>query len=327
MMSFGGPQGPSDVRPFLANVLRGRRVPPERVEAVVRHYEHFGGVSPITALTMQQASALADQLRRQGLPLPVFVGMRHWHPLLDDVLDRMAQAGHRRAVGLVMAAQRSDSSCLQYRRHVGAAREALRRRGRPDVCVTFVEDWHTHPGLVEALADHVREAVEQLPPPRRAQARLVFTAHSIPVAMADAYPYRRQLEDGAALVAARAGFDTWALVYQSRSGRPDDPWLEPDICEYLRAERPRGLEAVVVCPLGFTCDHLEVLYDLDLQAMAVARELGLSMVRARTPGVHPRFIDALADVVRRTYQRYARGRPLPLVPAGAEPESRRPHDA
>ncbi len=318
MISFGGPQGLADVRPFVANVLRGRRVPKERVEEVVRHYEAFGGVSPITELTMQQAAALAELLRREGLELPVFVGMRHWHPFLVDTLDRMAEGGVRRAIGIIMAPQRSYSSCLQYKEHVNAARQALRRRGRRDVWITYVDDWHAHAGFVAALADQVREAVDQLPASLRTRARLVFTAHSIPVAMANAYPYREQLLEGAARVAAEVGIADWALVYQSRSGRPDEPWLEPDICEYLRTERARGLEAVVVCPLGFACDHLEVLYDLDRQAMAAARDVGIAMTRARTPGLHPRFLEMLADLVRRTCARYARGVPLPIVPSPVE---------
>jgi len=313
VLSFGGPRGAADVRPFVAHVLHGRRVPPERIEEVVRHYEHFGGVSPITEITMRQAWGLAERLGRDGPRLPVFVGMRHWHPFLMDTLERMAQAGVRRAIGLVMAAQRSYSSCLQYKEHVGRARRHLRDRGRPDVSVTYVDDWHAHPGFVAAWTDQVREAFDRLPARHRERARLIFTAHSIPVAMAEAYPYCQQLREGAARVAAAAGVGDWALVYQSRSGRPEDAWLEPDIGDYLRTERARGLEAAVVCPLGFVCDHVEVLYDLDVQAMAVARELGVVMVRARTPALHPQFLDTLAELVRRTYARYERGIPLPLA--------------
>lgn len=313
IVSFGGPQGPADVRPFLANVLRGRRVAPERVEEVARHYELFGGVSPITELTQRQAAAVADRLRRNRPDLPVYVGMRNWHPFLADTLDSMARHGVRRAIGVIMAAQRSYSSCLQYRENVRDARGEIRRRAGYDVQVTYVGDWHAHPGFVEANAHYVREAFDALPASYRSTARLVFTAHSIPVSMADAYPYCVQLRAGAEAVAARVGVRDWAVVYQSRSGRPDDAWLEPDVCDYLRAERARGLAAVVLCPIGFVCDHIEVIYDLDHQAKEVADGLGLIMRRARTACEHPGFLDALADLVRETYCQYERGRPLPIV--------------
>lgn len=317
VVGFGGPLGPADVRPFLANVLRGRRVPPERVEEVARHYELFGGVSPVTELTSRLANGLAERLRRDGPNLPVFVGMRNWHPFFAETLDEMARSGVRRAIGFIAAAQRSYSSCLQYKENVRDARRELRRRGLPDAQVTYVDDWHAHPGLIEANAQHVREASGRLPPSCRLEARLVFTAHSIPVSMASQYPYREHLLESARLVAARAEMPDWALVYQSRSGPPDEPWLEPDICDYLRAEGARGLEAAVVCPIGFVSDHIEVLYDLDHQAAHVAQEAGIVLARARTAGDSPLFLDAVADIVRQTHRRYERGLPLPIVPLEA----------
>ena len=301
------------MRPFLANVLRGRRVAPERVEAVAHHYDLFGGVSPLTELTLRQAEGIRERLRRDGPDLPVFVGMRNWHPYLADTLEAMADQGIRRAVGVITAAQRSYSSCLQYKENVRDARAELARRGKPDVSVTFIGDWHVHEGFIEANAAHVGEAFAELPEPLRQTARLVFTAHSIPVSMAEDYPYERQLREGAALVAARVGAADWTLVYQSRSGRPQDPWLEPDICSYLRAARARGLEAAVLCPIGFVCDHIEVLYDLDIEAAGVAREIGLSLARAKTACTAPPFLDGLAGLVRQTWDRYARGRPLEIV--------------
>ena len=313
VISFGGPQGPADVRPFLANVLRGRRVPPERVEEVARHYELFGGVSPITELTLRQAAGIAERLRRGGPDLPVFVGMRNWHPYLADTLDEMAAKGIRRAIGVITAAQRSYSSCLQYKENVAEARAEIHRRGRPDVDVAYVGDWHACEGFVAANAAYVGDALARLPDAMRRRARLVFTAHSIPVPMADAYPYVAQLREAAAMVAERAGMGDWTLVYQSRSGRPQDPWLGPDIRDHLRTERKRGLEAAVVCPIGFVCDHVEVLYDLDTEAAAVAREVGIAMTRAKTACDHPLFLDGLADIVRQTWTRYARGLPLPIV--------------
>lgn len=314
LVAFGGPQGPGEVRPFLQNVLRGRRVPSERVEAVVHHYEIFGGVSPLAAITARQAAGLAERLRRNGPDLPVYVGMRNWHPLLADTLGEMSSAGVGRAIGFIMAPHRSYSSCGQYRQNVLDARREIVARGRSNVAVFYVDDWHDHEGFVQANAAHVREALAQLPRDARAQARLVFTAHSIPRAMADACRYAEQLRESAELVAAAAGMEDWALVYQSRSGRPDDPWLGPDICDYLREERARGLAAAVLCPIGFVADHIEVLYDLDCEAAAVAQELALPMARAATVNDSPRFLDMMADRVRRMVARYAgERRPLPIV--------------
>src|SRR6478736_9724999 len=253
MVSFGGPQGMADVRPFLENVLRGRRVAPGRIDEVAHHYELFGGVSPLTALTMRQADGLRERLDAGGTRLPVYVGMRNWHPFLADTLAEMSRAGVRRAVGIIAAAHRSYSSCTQYKENVAAARATLRERGLRDVEVTYVGDWHTHPGFVQANAARVRDALAQLPAGLQSGAELVFTAHSIPVSMADRYPYRQQFEETSRLVAARVDSsrpDTarlaHAAVYQSRSGRPDDPWLGPDIGEYLRSLAARNVRAAVV---------------------------------------------------------------------------------
>jgi ferrochelatase len=313
LIAFGGPQGPQDVRPFLANVLRGRRVAPARVEEVVHHYERFGGVSPLTDLTRRQADGLRARLAREGPDLPVYVGMRNWHPYLADTMAEMARAGVRRAIGFIMAAHRSYSSCLQYRENVEAARAAAARSGLRPPSIAYVGDWHTHPGFVAVNAAHVVSALASLPADRRARARLIFTAHSIPQSQADAYPYARQLEASAGLVAQATGAANWALVYQSRSGRPEDPWLGPDVCDYLRAERASGLDAAVLCPIGFVCDHIEVLYDLDEEAAAVCRELDIAMARAATANDDPIFLDMMADVVRATCERYAGGRALGVV--------------
>jgi ferrochelatase len=313
LVAFGGPQGPDDVRPFLENVLRGRRVSPERIDEVAHHYERFGGVSPLTALTLAQARALEAALRARDLPLPVHVGMRNWHPFLADTLKDMSRAGVRRAIGVVASAQRSYSGCLQYRENVRDARIVLAESGRTPIDVTYVGDWHEHPGFIEANADHIRRALERLPADRRARARLVFTAHSIPITMAERYPYEAHLRASAERIAKTAERSDWTLVYQSRSGRPGDPWLEPDVCDYLRAEAASGLDTVVLCPVGFLCDHVEVLYDLDVEAADTCRELGVTMARAEAVNTHPRFIDALADAVRDVWSRHDGGRPLPIV--------------
>jgi ferrochelatase len=324
VIAFGGPQGPADVRPFLANVLRGRRVSPERVEEVAHHYELFGGVSPITELTLLQAEALRGALSARGHGLPVYVGMRNWDPYLRDTLARMSRDGVRRAIGLIAAGHRSYSSCTQYKENVADARRALREAGLRDVHITYVNDWHLSPGFIEANADHVAAEVQKLPGPLCRTSELVFTAHSIPVSMAAQYPYQLQLEASclavATEIARRASapqLPAWRLVFQSRSGRPEDPWLEPDVCDYLREASRRGVAGVVLCPIGFVCDHIEVLYDLDTEAAEVAAGLELPLARAAAANTHPRFIHALADAVADTISRYASGRALPIVPVAA----------
>ena len=314
LISFGGPQGPDDIRPFLGNVLRGRRVTPERVEEVARHYELFGGVSPITELTRRQADGLRDRLAAAGLPLPVYVGMRNWHPFLADTLHQMYVDGVRRVIAFIAAAQHSYSSCQQYRENVMAARVELRARDGADVDVVFVESWFDHPLFIEANAQHVRDATARLPEELRDHARLIFTAHSVPMAMASRSRYREQLLESSRRVADAAGIGDWALVYQSRSGRPDDPWLGPDICDYLRQEHATGLAAAVICPIGFVCDHIEVLYDLDEEAAQVCRDLGLPMARAKAVNDDPAFLDLMGDVVLKTWKRYESGLPLSIAP-------------
>jgi protoporphyrin/coproporphyrin ferrochelatase len=305
VVSFGGPDGPADVRPFLANVLRSRRIPPERVEEVAKHYEMFGGVSPLTAITRRQVAGLQSRLAARGLDVPVYLGMRNWHPLLPDTLRTMSLDGVRRAVGFICAAHRSYSSCTQYRQNVIDARAELVAAGRHDIPVIYVGDWHMHDGFIEANAAHVAAAREVLPADVRSAARLVFTAHSIPLSMSGTATYQRQLNESAALVAARAGMPDWVVVYQSRSGRPQDPWLGPDITDFLRAERARGLSAVVISPLGFLCDHIE--------AALACQVMGLPMARAAAVNDHPRFLDTMADAVTETWRRYESGRALPLV--------------
>jgi ferrochelatase len=219
IVAFGGPRGPADVRPFLERVLRGRRVTPERVEEVVRHYELFGGVSPITELTLRQARGLEERLAAAGHPLPVYVGMRNWHPLLPDTLKQMHAAGLHRVIGFIAAPHHSYSSCQQYRENVSDARRELRATTGGDIDVTYVDSWFDHPLFIEVNARHVVAARERLPADVRAAARLVFTAHSVPLSIAEASRYREQLRESARLVAERAGIGNWAVVYQSRSGR------------------------------------------------------------------------------------------------------------
>ena len=317
LIAFGGPQGPGDIRPFLANVLRGRHVPPGRVEEVAHHYELFGGVSPITAFTRMQADGLRHRLEEAGQPLPVYIGMRNWTPYLAETMTEMALAGVRRAIGVMMAAQASYSSCEQYRENVLDARRSTRDAGLRPPEVTYAAGWHAHEGFVAANAENVTRAYARLPQHLRASARLIFTAHSIPLRMAERSRYCEQLVESSREVARAMGQSDWALVYQSRSGNPRDPWLEPDICDYLRAARDEGLEAAVLCPIGFVCDHIEVLYDLDYEAASVASSLGLALARAEAVNNHPRFLDALADVVLATVRRHAHGIPLTIAHVAA----------
>lgn len=313
IIAFGGPQGLDDIRPFLANVLRGRNIPPARVEDVAHHYELFGGVSPLTAFTMKQADGLLKRLAAAGSPLPVFVGMRNWHPFLKDTITEMSRAGVRRAIGFIAAAHASYSSCEQYKENVRDARRAVVDAGLADVEITYVQGWHAHDGFIDANAMHVRNAIATLPEAVRARARIIFTAHSIPERMAAASRYREQLLESAEKVAARVGRGDWALVYQSRSGRPRDPWLGPDICDYLRSAREEGLAAAVLSPIGFVCDHIEVLYDLDTEAARIARDLGIACARAEAVNDNPVFLDMMAEVVLATIRRYASGRPLTIT--------------
>ncbi len=319
LVGFGGPQSRDDIRPFLANVLRGRPIPEERLESVVRHYEMFDGVSPLTAITMRQAEGLRQRLADTGVP--VFVGMRNWNPYLEDTFIEMAGAGVRRALALPLAAHHSYSSCGQYKQNVAQALFTVRESGHEPPLVTYVPGWHTHAGFIDANARHIGEALETLPPDLRDSARVVFTAHSIPSAMASESRYEVELNESAELVANRLGRDDWAVAFQSRSGRPQDPWLGPDIRDYLRSESDHGLRAVVVSPIGFLADHIEVLYDLDHEAADVCRDVGIEMRRAASVNDDAGFLDALAEVVVATTTRYATGLPLPIVPAVAPTRS------
>jgi ferrochelatase len=305
LVSFGGPERMEDVMPFLENVLRGRSVPPERLRAVAAHYERFGGVSPINAQNRALLEALRADFERHGLALPLYWGNRNWHPLLPDTVKRMADDGISRAIAFVTSAFSSYSSCGQYLEDIARARAAVGERAPR---IDKVRVFYNHPGFIEAMADRVRAAFEELPAGRRAAARLAFTAHSIPLAMAAGCAYVAQLEEACRLVAAGAGRADWGLAYQSRSGSPHQPWLEPDILDHLRALRDEAATDVVVAPIGFVSDHMEVRYDLDLEARGRAEELGLNLVRAGTAGSHPRFVSMVRELVEERL-REARERP------------------
>lgn len=291
MIGFGGPTRADEVRPFLDNVLRGRPVPRERYEEVVRHYDLLGGCSPYNDLTMQLATALRAQLEKKTLRVPVAVGMRNWTPYIADSLRSLAEGGARRILGFILAAHRCESSFERYQANVNDARAAL---GAAAPEVVYPEPWHDHRLFVGAVASRAREALGRLDPPDRSRARLIFTAHSIPLAMAQACGYVEQLTQSARMVAAELGIHPWQFAYQSRSGNPREPWLEPDIKETLRN---LDSKIAVVVPIGFLCDHVEVLYDLDVDAAQVARDAGIRMERAPTVGDHPLFVEMMASIV------------------------------
>jgi ferrochelatase len=293
VVGFGGPTRSEEIRPFLDNVLRGRPVPRERYEEVVRHYESMGGRSPYNELTIRQTDALRRELRRDGIEVPIEVGMRNWEPYVVDALVALDRAGAKRALGFIMAAFRSEASWERYQAVVRAAREAM-GPGAPEM--EYPEPWHTHPRFIAAEAARVNEALARIEPAERSRARLIFTAHSIPVAMSADAPYVDQLTESSRMVAAQVGIKSWTLAFQSRSGSPHDPWLEPDIRGALQNLK-KGSTAVVV-PLGFLCDHVEVLYDLDIEAARVARESELRMERAATVSDHPEFVAMMSEIVR-----------------------------
>ncbi len=296
MIAFGGPTKPEEIRPFLANVLQGVPVPPGRLEEVAHHYEEVGGRSPINELTFRQAKALAELLDREGPRLPVYVGMRYWHPLASEAVEQMMRDGVRRAVGLIMAAH--DSGAASWGKYVNAVTNALEAAGPVAPRVEYAPACSNHPDFIAATAEQIRLELEEIPSERRDGTPLVFTAHSIPSSMAAVSPYVQQLQDSCRLVAKALGHARWSLAYQSRSGDPRQPWLEPDVSDVLRELSAKGCRSVVLAPIGFVCDHVEVLFDLDLEARALADSLGIELRRASTVNDHPLYIRALADMVR-----------------------------
>jgi len=295
IVSFGGPEGRDDVLPFLENVLRGKDVPRARMLEVAEHYQQFGGVSPINEQNRRLIAALEQLLAAEGPALPIYWGNRNWHPLLPDTLRQMHSDGRRRGLALVTSAYSSYSGCRQYLEDIEQARAQV-GPGAPEVHKLRV--FYNHPGFIGPTRERVREALAQILTARRGATRLVFTAHSIPLAMSRGCAYTAQLEGACRLVAEAFPELPWQLAYQSRSGPPSQPWLEPDIEPALRQLHAGGETSdVVVVPIGFISDHLEVLYDLDTAARALCETLGLNMVRAATVGTHPRFVRMIRELI------------------------------
>ncbi|HSS20544.1 MAG TPA: ferrochelatase [Pyrinomonadaceae bacterium] len=313
IVSFGGPEGMDDVIPFLENVLRGRNVPRERMLAVARHYELFDGVSPINAQNRRLIARLQQRLDEAGPHLPIYFGNRNWHPLLADTMRQMHADGVKNALAFVTSAYSSYSSCRQYLEDIERARATV---GNDAPRVEKLRAFYNHPNFIAANAANVLTALETIPPGRRAETEIVFTAHSIPVSMAQNCDYESQLRETARLVAETAKAENWELVYQSRSGSPAQPWLGPDVCDYLQELDARKVRDVVVAPIGFVSDHMEILYDLDTEAATLCLELGLNMARAATAGAHPEFVEMIRELVLERMQ-----------PAAHQPRSLGTHGA
>ncbi len=319
LVSFGGPEAPEDVMPFLRNVTRGRGIPEDRLVSVAEHYAHFGGVSPINGQCRELLAAVDKEFASVGVTLPLYWGNRNWDPYLSETMRQMRDDGVRRALAFVTSPYGSFSSCRQYLDDIDRARSQI---GAGAPTVDKIRHYHDHPGHIAGHVDGVREALASLPGHRHGATRLVFTAHSIPVSMARSSGpdggtdrYVSQLREVASLVAAQAAPDLgWDLVFQSRSGPPAVPWLEPDISDHLRALAADGIGAVVVSPIGFISDHIEVLWDLDTEAAATADELGLDLARAATPGTHPLFVSMIGELVRERLADYVPRRALGRVP-------------
>jgi ferrochelatase len=294
IVSFGGPEGMDEVMPFLENVLRGKNVPKERMRAVAHHYEMFGGVSPINSQNRALIAALEKELEIKGPRLPVYWGNRNWHPFLADTLRRMRDDGIKNALAFFTSAYSSYSGCRQYREDIIHAQEEV-GQGAPQI--SKLRAFYNHPGFIEPNIENIRAALHQIPEERRERAQIAFTAHSIPLSMAEGCDYEAQLRETCRLVAEGVRHEHWRLVFQSRSGRPTQPWLEPDICDYLAELKEAGAEDVLIAPVGFISDHMEVLYDLDTEARALCEKINLNMVRASTVGAHPTFVKMIRELI------------------------------
>ena len=316
LLSFGGPEGPEQVMPFLENVTRGRGIPRERLESVAEHYLHFGGVSPINGINRELISAIEAELAHRGETLPVYSGNRNWEPYVEDAVAAMRDNGIRRAAVFSTSAWGGYSGCAQYQEDIARGRAAA----GPDAPeLVKLRQFFDHPLLIAMFSDAIADAAATLPADLRDDARLVFTAHSIPLRAANRCGpdlYERQVGHTAALVAAAAGYREYDQVWQSRSGPPQVPWLEPDVGDHLTTLAANGTRAVIVCPIGFVADHIEVVWDLDSELAEQAAEAGIAFARASTPNASPRFAQLVVDLIDelrldRPAQRVAGPNPVP----------------
>jgi len=289
-IGFGGPEKSEDIMPFLEIVTKGRGIPRERLLDVAHHYETIGGASPINEITRQQAQALQKELKARGADLKVYIGQRNWHPFLEETLRQMASDGIKHAIGFPAAPHRCEAS---WERYLVATKDARKKIGSSAPVIEYVGPWFDHPLFIDAISERIREVSPS------DKAAWFFTAHSIPVPMANESRYVQELERTAALVAERFGKKEWKLAYSSRSGRPADPWLEPDVSDAIREEAGRGTKEIFFIPIGFIADHVEILYDLDIEAQETTKKAGVRLLRAKTVGDHPLFAQMMADMIEK----------------------------
>lgn len=294
LVSFGGPEGPDDVMPFLENVLRGKNVPRERMLEVAEHYQQFGGISPINAQCRELITAIETEFREHGIDLPVYWGNRNWEPMLPDTMAKMKADGRKRALAFFTSMFSCYSGCRQYRENIAAAQEAV---GEGAPIVEKVRMGFNHPGFVDSMSESVTAAVAKLKVSADS-VTVLFTAHSIPMSMAENCDYEKQLTEASRLVAEAAGTPNWRLVYQSRSGPPQQPWLEPDVCDAIEEmDDASKLGPLVIVPIGFVSDHMEVMYDLDDEAAELCQKREIPMARAATAGIAPKFLTMVRELV------------------------------
>jgi ferrochelatase len=296
LIAFGGPSAAEEIRPFLSRITKGVAIPPARLEEVAQHYEAVGGKSPLNEITFRQADALRDFLSQRGTPRPVYVAMRNSRPFFTDTLRQMHERGMRRALGFILSSHRSAASWERYQQNIAEARAELENQA-PEI--DYAPGWHDHPLFIQTWTELIGKELAALDADERRSIPIVFTAHSLPVAMAARSPYVEQLNTSARLIAGKLARTNWCITYQSRSGTPAEPWLEPDVADVIRAQAAGGAKQLIVAPIGFVCDHVEVLYDLDIEARKVAHQYGVRLRRAGCPNDHPTFIGMMADVIER----------------------------
>ena len=290
MIGYGGPDKPDDIRPFLYNVCKGFNIPKNRIEEVAHHYELIGRRSPFNELTYRQATGLEYQLMQLGYDLPVHVGMRNWNPFISEALRGMQESECLNAVGIILTAHRCDASWERYMRDV----EQAKAETGVDLNIDYIDPQFNNPLFIESCADQIARSFYEIPEEEREDTKIIFTAHSIPVSMADDTPYVEQLKTTARLIAKKVAHDNWLLCYQSRSGRPTDPWLEPDVCDVIEEIAEQNVKRVIIQAIGFICDHVEVLYDIGIEAFKTCRHFGIKMHRANTVNDDPKFLKGLA---------------------------------
>jgi ferrochelatase len=294
LIAFGGPTCKDEIRPFLARISKGIPIPPERLEEVAHHYEAVGGKSPLNEITFRQAKALEKILNTQGAKLPVYAGLRNASPFFSETLAQMAHDGAKRALGFILSSHRTEASWERYQKNIADARVEL---GDNAPTIDYCDGWHDHPLFIRCWVELIEAAFAKLAPEKKESTPVIFTAHSLPLAMAARSPYVEQLGTSARLIAEKLKHRPWSLAYQSRSGKPTELWLEPDIGEAIRQLASQRQKQIIVAPIGFVCDHVEVLYDLDMAAKRLAADLGVSLIRASCPNDHPTFIQMIADVI------------------------------